>query len=318
MSKSRDRATVVYPVLGTDVCDLWFMRVSGWGLGNCFFTYFHAVTLADAHGAALITPPWFSLKIGPLVRRERSKRSYWGVFRPFAGEIVGLEKLLLLLRTYRRRVRVDVGGMTPPVLVEGALNLVASRKFTFVGLHAYRARIRERMLGMVNDPLPPNHRWGSGGYIALHVRLGDFVTLAPAAVVDAVQGNVRIPMSWYVNVLTALQRRYGDTPVRVFSDGEEDALRPLLDRGATLERTGSDMTDLLALSGASLLVGSNSTYSRWAAFLGDMPSIWLQTTTRPEKPSAADTPILYVPLDAAEPALWERSPFYAADGTANE
>src|ERR1700690_1725111 len=88
--------TVIYPVLGSSV-DLWFVRISGHGLGNCFYTYFHAVALADKHGAALIAPPWFCLKIGPLLRGSASKRLYWRMFTPFAGDIRGIRKLLTLL-----------------------------------------------------------------------------------------------------------------------------------------------------------------------------------------------------------------------------
>jgi hypothetical protein len=93
-------------------------------------------------------------------------------------------------------------------------------------------------------------------------------------------------------------------PIFIFSDGKEHELMPLLELGATLYRSGSDMTDLLAMSAASILVGSNSTYSRWAVFLGDMPSIWVKREVQEEKPSGADIPILYVPIDATDPALW--------------
>jgi hypothetical protein len=34
------------------------------------------------------------------------------------------------------------------------------------------------------------------------------------------------------------------------------------------------ITDLLALSQAKVLVGSGSGFSMWAAFLGQMPSVW--------------------------------------------
>jgi hypothetical protein len=300
-----DGSTVIYPVLGTDVADLWFMRVSGYGLGNCFYTYFHAVALAEKYGAAVIAPPWFSLKLGPLLRGERSKRFYWRMFRPFADEIHGVKKLLTLLWSYRRRVILKVGESTDPVVVRGVLNYVVSSRFTFRGLHAHRAVIRERLLGTVNDSVPANHCWGGGNYIAIHIRLGDFAEAADDALIKAAQDNLRIPMSWYVNLTRALHRRHGDTPIFIFSDGDETLLRPILDEGAKLYRSGSDMTDLLAMSGASILVGSNSTYSRWAAFLGNMPSIWLKTAAGAEKPSAPETPILYVPLDTLEPALWE-------------
>ena len=280
------------------------MRVAGHGLGNCFYTYFHAVTLAQKYGATIVAPPWFSLKVGPLLRGDRSKRLYWRMFRPFDGDICGTRKLLTLLRLYRKRVILKVGETTEPAIVKGALNFVVSSRFTFRGLHSHRSVIRQRLLGSINDPVPENHSWGAGDYIAMHIRLGDFAPAADTTLINSAQPNLRIPMSWYTNVLRALRDRYRDRPIYVFSDGDASQLEPILEQGAKLYRTGSDMTDLLAMSGASILVGSNSTYSQWAAFLGNMPSIWLQTAVEAEKPSAEETPLLYVPLDCSEPGLW--------------
>ena len=304
MVRTLDRSTIVYPVLGSNA-DLWFMRVAGHGLGNCFYTYFHAVALAERYGATVVAPAWFTLKLGPLLRGEGSKRLYWRMFKPFAGEIHGSRKLFTLLRSYPRRTILRVGESVEPVVVRGALNCIVSSKFTFEGLHALRSLIRERILGTANDPVPTDHRWGEGGYIAVHIRLGDFAEAVDHRLVSSGQPNLRIPMTWYLSLVRALRKRYSDKDIYIFSDGDERMLRPLLDQGAKLYRTGSDMTDLLAMSGASVLVGSNSTYSRWAAFLGNMPSIWLKTTAHVEKPTAAETPIMYVPLDAGEPALWE-------------
>jgi hypothetical protein len=295
----RVRSTIIYPVLGSTV-DLWFMRVGGHGLGNSFYAYFHAVALAEKYGATVVTPPWFSLKIGTLLRGERSKRFYWRMFRPFAGELHGMEKLLALLLSYPKRVIV-LDGATEPVVVSGALNFVVSGKFSFAGLHRHRTLIRERLLGAVNDPVPTDHQWGAGDYIAVHVRLGDFTPVADQAVTSGEKPNLRIPIKWYLNQTRALRSRFPQLPVYVFSDGDEKSLACLLDEGARMYRSGSDMTDLLAMSGASVLVGSNSTYSRWAAFLGNMPSVWLQTAAAAEKPSSPETPILYVPLDCVEP-----------------
>jgi hypothetical protein len=113
--------------------------------------------------------------------------------------------------------------------------------------------------------------------------------------------NLRIPLSWYVNMISAVRRRYPEKIVYVFSDGAAEQLRPVLELGCELYRSGSDMTDLLAMAGASLLIGSNSTYSRWAAFLGDMPSIWLKTTGFTEQPSSTTTPIHYCELESVDP-----------------
>lgn len=300
----RDAAmTVVYPALGSYV-DLWFARLFGHGLGNCFYSYFHAVVLAESLNATIVSPAWLSLKIGPLLRGASSKRFYWRMFRPFPGEVYGLQKLFTLLSRYRKRTTIEISRSGQPALVKGALNIVSSRNFTFQGLHQYRDLIRERLLGIVNDPVPKDHCWGQGGYIAVHIRLGDFAAIADPKVILSGRTNTRIPLSWYLTVVKALRKRYPDRPIYIFSDGKEQELQPLLALGAKLYRSGSDITDLLAMSGAAILVGSNSTYSRWAVFLGNMPSIWVKKDVEEEKPSDPGTRILYVPIDCTEPALW--------------
>lgn len=295
--------TTVYPVLG-GALDLWFVRLSGHGLGNCFYSYFHAVVLAEQAGARVVTPPWLSIKVGPMLRGTGGRRFYWRMFKPGSGEIHGLRKLLTLARAFRRRAAVEIGGAAPPALVRGTLNLVANRNFTFQGLAAHRDAIRRRLLAIVNDRVPPGHCWGGGGYIAVHVRRGEFAEVGDPRLLSSARDNVRIPLAWYVARVRELRARHPEKPVFVFSDGAPGELGALLDLGAQLYRSGSDITDLLAMSAASILVGSISTYSRWAAFLGDMPSIWLQRTIAEEKPTAPDTPILYVAIDAAAPDPW--------------
>jgi hypothetical protein len=304
MSEKGGSSTFVYPALGS-VYDLWFVRLSGSGLGNAFYNYFQAVALADRSSATVIVPPWFSVKIGPILRRQSGKRFYLGMFRGYRGEIHGLYKLWILLTRFRNRNVVEVDGSRPVKLAKGALNIVTvNGKFTFEGLYPHRDAIRQRILGIIKDPVPPGHCWGQGAFIAVHVRMGEFVQVSDANVLTGGQSNVRIPLAWYAVLVSKLRARYPQMPVSIFSDGLEQELAPLLESGATLYRSGSDITDLLAMSSASILVGSNSTYSRWAAFLGDMPSIWIKREVQEEKPSGPDTPILYVPLESVDPVLW--------------
>jgi hypothetical protein len=290
---ARGNSTFVYPYLGSHY-DLWYARLSGHGLGNCFYSYFHAAVLAHRAQVPMIFPAWFSLKVGPLLRGDSSKRFYLGIFRPPAGEISGLHKFGVLAARYPARHMVDVSPGTRPELLPGRLNVVTARRFTFEGLHAQRALIRARLLGMLRDAPPAGLRFGQGDYIAVHVRLGDFAAVADPAAITASQSNTRIPLDWYVRVISALKARYPDKKIHVFSDGQDSELRPLLALGASTYRSGSDINDLLAMAGASVL----------AAFLGDMPSVWLQRDGTDEKPSAVDSPIAYVPLDAAHVALW--------------
>jgi hypothetical protein len=300
--------TTVYPLFDPGQ-DFWFARIGGCGLGNCFYTYFQAFALAERFNATMIAPPWFTLKLGPVLRGETSKRFYWRMFKPFPGDIHGLDKLRILLRDYRKRAVIEIDGLNEPALVIGALNVIISKQWTFQGLHAYRKVIRERLLGIINDPAPSKLRWGQGEFIGIHVRLSDFKTIPDPNQVTAAGHSARIPMFWYVNVARALRKRFPNLPILLFSDGKVEELQPLLDMGARLYRSGSDVTDLLAMCGASILVGSNSTYSRWAAFLGNMPSIWLKGA-RIDKEVTGDrmvdpqVPVLHVALDATEVTLW--------------
>jgi hypothetical protein len=301
MSEVSGSATVVYPKIGAE-WDLWVVRLSGYGLGNCFYCYFHAVVLAEKYGATVLHPPWLSLKVGPMLRGAATKRFYWRMFRPYPGERHGVAKFLTLLAKYSRRNMVEVGGVRNPELVRGSLNVVTfdPRKFSFAGLHEHRDVIRKRLLGIINDPIPPGHTWGGGNYIAVHLRLTDFAIVDPN-IISKETANVRIPITWYAQLITALRNQHPDKQVYVFSDGREHELKPLLDLGAKLYQSGSDMTDLLAMAGASMVVGSNSTYSRWAVFLGNMPSIWLKMQQQAEQPSAPGTPVLYIPIDHSGP-----------------
>jgi Glycosyl transferase family 11 len=288
--------TLIYPRFGGHV-DTGFVRLSGDGLGNSFYTYFHAVVMARESGAALIYPTWRALRIGPLLRGERSTRTYWNTFRPHADEIRGPRKMLALM-TGKRNL-VEVGSTGRESVRPGLLNVVKSRDFTFQQLHDFLPLIRDRLIAIINDRIPPEHSWGKAGYIAVHVRLGDFAAPTDDQALLGGKANLRIPLSWYVAVVRELRARYPDRQVFIFSDGNESELAPLLELGGRMYRSGSDIKDLLAMAAASLFVGSNSTYSRWAAFLGDMPSIWVKKRVEEEKPSAPDTPILFVPIDGS-------------------
>ena len=210
---------------------------------------------------------------------------------------------MVLRKAFANRHIAEIDGTTEPTVLPERLNVISCRKFTFQGLHEHRDKVRERLIGIISEPIPADHNWGKGRFIAAHIRLGDFTIPQDGTQVRR-NSNTRIPLSWYESVIRVLQKRYPDMPVRIFSDGEDSELQPLLALGASTYRSGSDIRDLLTMSSASILVGSNSTYSLWAAFLGNMPTLWLDVERRDDKPSAPETPILFVPLDETEPKLW--------------
>jgi len=103
----------------------------------------------------------------------------------------------------------------------------------------------------------------SQGAIALHVRRGDYLTLA------STYGHVS--PDYYVRGLAILRRMGNEGPVWLFSDEPEGA-RGFLD-GIHVDRLieppgeTTSLDSMVAMSGAQALVIANSTYSWWAAFL---------------------------------------------------
>lgn len=280
--------------------DLGYLRVAGAGLGNCLFAYFHAMLFARRSGAALIQPAWPSLKVGPLLRGERSRRSYLGLFRPSASELSGLRK--------GRALAAGLGGtwrdapIPAPATARtnGRLTVVRCQRHLFEPLLPDRAEIRRRFLEIARPPLPLRQGWGNGRYIAVHVRLGDFAGASAEQLHSGAVNNLRIPLGWYVDVAQRLRAAFPALPVQVLSDGAEAELAPLLRiEGVRIRRENDDLSELAALAGARLLVGSRSTFSRWAAFLGNMPSIWLATLAGTERCTSSDVPFLQVGPDTS-------------------
>jgi Glycosyl transferase family 11 len=288
--------TVVYPLLG-GLYDLGFVRFSGVGLGNSLFNYFHAVRAAEQVEATILAPSWASLKPRRILTGAGSERFYGGLFIPHVSELVGVKKFALWASGRSAAVATVVDPELDAVVVPGRLNLTRAARFEFGRLHECRPWVRQRLLSISRRASRPN--WGRGGFIALHIRLGDFVT-ASRAVLEAGQGtNLRIPVEWYVAVLHRLRTTYPAMPAVAFSDGSESELTPLLREGVRLSNNSSDLDDLFSMASATILVGANSTFSRWAAFLGDMPTVWFKTAKRAEKPTAKDVPIAYLDFDAA-------------------
>jgi hypothetical protein len=84
------------------------------------------------------------------------------------------------------------------------------------------------------------------------------------------------PIAWFRETLLAIRTAAGwPVPAMVVSDGTAEQLRPLLELpGMKLLSPSNAIVDLLALSRTRLLLGSgSSSFSAWAAFLGQQTAI---------------------------------------------
>jgi hypothetical protein len=112
--------------------------------------------------------------------------------------------------------------------------------------------------------------------IGIHVRLGDLRKLLPHEDFAKV-GGVRTPIHWYCNVLNQIRDTVGyAVPATVFSDGDDDECIELL-KLPNVQRAEANtaISDIITLSKSKILITSaGSTFSGWAAYLGQCPTIW--------------------------------------------
>ena len=287
---------MIYPSLPAGY-DFGVVRIVGAGIGNCLYAYFHAVVMAKEVNCRIIAPTWSSVRVGPLLRGERSLRRYGKMFRAHPDEIRGFMKAARLASLWLGHKRVP-NSHRPACLC--CLQRVDDCRGARV--HLRRAASPSRY-----DPQPPARilsappaevpKWGAGDYAAAHIRLGDFTTAQSHSLRRSFRDGERIPLAWYEHAIRRVRASFPELPVHIFSDGHARELAGVtaID-GVSLRREPNDVADLLSLAQARLLIGSNSTFARWAAFLGDMPSIWPNTELR-EQPTGEATPVLYVADD---------------------
>jgi hypothetical protein len=254
--------------------DLCFFRLFGPGLGNLLFPWARFMVATRKCGLTPIAPAWPQLKWGTIRRREKDKRFYSGLFHTPDGQIMGLRKLLLLHRL--RRVSEDAFHAMADKQQIGDDSVVI-----FEGLGTYfgpilreHQYIREQLLLMTRREHQGGMSYDFRASISVHVRLGDFAPSTDVPVRQP-QSCTRLPVPWYRHVALQIRAAAGsNVPVHVFSDGTDEELVPLLSLPNARRLTfGSSIADLLALSCARVLIGSDSTLSRWAFYLGRMPAV---------------------------------------------
>ena len=245
------------------------------GLANKLFPWARCRVFSLEHGIPMLAPWWPQLKLGPLLRGERDWRLYTDLFaRGVPGQVMGPRRLWLRLWAPQVPEPADLHH-APSSGMPGAVVVFAGGDGFFQPLTGWHAVLQRELRAMTR------RRWLLGAdrvgevRIGVHVRRGDFA-VASAAEEFRWRGLLQTPLSWFVDGLRAIRARTGHlVPATVVSDAPNSELRELLDE-ARVSRvdTGSAIGDLLVLSRAKLLLGSGgSSFSAWAAFLGQMPAV---------------------------------------------
>ncbi|MBM4164978.1 MAG: hypothetical protein FJ222_11155 [Lentisphaerae bacterium] len=229
----------------------------------------------------MLAPRWTKfMRVGPWLRGERDKRYYLNMFSN-AGMIGGLGREALL----RLLPGVEEGAST--VASEGRRSVIWFRGMEqfFNPFLSEQPLIAERLRAITNPAIVRRVDEAAGvSSIGVHIRRGDFKC-----------GGHTIPDAWYLRAIGAARERLPGVPVRVFSDASPAELAFL--KGVENLRvmpSAPALHDLLLLSRSSLVVGTSwSTFSMWAVFLGQMPSLWHPRVPPPDLMlPGTETPLL--------------------------
>jgi hypothetical protein len=270
---SASLAAPIYSYVKLSDFDLGWVRLGpGPGLGNLLFPWARSIVARKQYGLTPLATTWPQLKIGPILRREPDKRFYIGCFHAARGELRGVRRQVLL--STAQRVDERTFEAAPQSIRAKSVVVYSGLGGQFAPLLGEAELIREALLAIVRPKHLRALELGVERAIGLHVRLGDFQPENPA---DLRRGHTctRQPLSWYCHALDLLTEALPESRVLVFSDGTDAELAPILTRPNVARfGFGSAIGDLLAMSTMRVFVGSASTFSKWASFLGRMPVIW--------------------------------------------
>ena len=256
----------VYPKFSYFDCG--FFRLGGCGLGNMLFIYARALILAKENNATLIHPTWHTFKIGPIIRNEKDKRFYFGLFSNKSKRPSGLKKIKLLY------LNPKVTPEQLPTAQDNSVVIYNNFLMKFNELKGHRQLIYDDIIKNLNDKNRDILNINLNSTIAVHIRLGDF---KPFNEDDLKSGknNVQINVSWYANIIKQINEATNyKYKFLVFSDGREESLNEVLSiPNVSLSEKRNIIKDILLMTKAKFLIASGSSTSLWARFLGELSAI---------------------------------------------
>ena len=230
------------------------VRLGGAGLGNIMFPWASALVYAKKNNLTMIQTTWTNLKIGTFFRKERDKRIYKDLFLETEG-ISGLKKFFLLNFSNNVKVFSEMNDLFQPFRNEQDF-------------------VKSELLKIINPYHLTRSRKFNSNSIAIHIRMGDFAIPKNEKVLRNGAWNFRLPIKWYVSIIEKIQKE-SDLPIYIFSDSNDYEIKEILAYdNCNRVYFGSAISDLLALSTCKVLISSASTFSMWASYIGQMPTIW--------------------------------------------
>jgi hypothetical protein len=234
------------------------------GLGNKLFPWASGLVFAHVNNAEHKFVGMTAFHPMTFLRRERSKRFYRGYFK---------KESLMDYRLFLKHKEIKQKDADKKVDWQGVAVFKEIPHYSemFITIKNYRELIIAHFWKSLTKRVKDRIELHKPPIIALHVRMGDYRPLKEGEDFEKV-GNVRTPLKYFQEVLNLLRQTIGwDCPATIFSDGNDEDLKELLDM-PNVDRAEDDLdiVHMVLMSKSKVLVMSaTSTFSFWAGFLSD-------------------------------------------------
>lgn len=240
--------------------DFGLFRWPGPGLGNLLFPIARAAIGRYEKGGSLVIPTMRQVKLGTFLRRERDKRTYGNILRSRSSkEWLDWSRSKILpysnegdITKYKRVIRYEGMGRQFHDL-KGCSNIIFE---------------------CFNDiSMAPLNKIGNNYDIAIHIRLGDFSDNNHNSNLQ----NARLSLDWYKVALEVAKEKIGKKNFKgiLYTDECPNYLIDILGlSNFSPEPSGNALETIFRMANADILIGSRSTFSLWAQFLGNSFAIW--------------------------------------------
>lgn len=231
-----------------------YVNVIG-GVGNQLFQIAAGYAYAKKHGKKLIINPynWFAGQgTNPLVYKDTIFKNFeYGNY--FTRDVIPIQE---------KRFNYDELPFH-----EGSVSLSGY----FQSLK-YFEEYKDEFISLLNLPEVDIPTYSGVTNIAFHIRRGDYITHAPIHYVCKTEYFNKMFDIFTPEVVKG-------TKIFVFTDSPEIVLEEFKGKEFIIMKSESDIKELVLMSKCDIVVGSNSTFSWWAALIGGndtnyFPSKW--------------------------------------------
>jgi len=233
------------------------------GLANLLYIWAKAYIFSSKTGQRLYVNGFNQVKLGPILRRERTKRNYRGFFKYKTNYVIVF--LFKLFKSKKIFYELDINfshkcDLRDSLVVYNQIPRVSEGDI-FQGLYEFRKEIRSEFFKMLSSDILEKIKTLQKPVISVHVRRGDFK-----------QRGWTKTNSYYIRKIVEVREHFGyECKVLVFCDGFEYEIKEILElNNVELIQNKDDILDMIQISMSEYIITTPlSSFSMWAVFLSN-------------------------------------------------